>query len=399
MKNDFLSKLYSRRGYIKLGLDRIKKAFLQIKTKEFPVYHIAGTNGKGTVVYAVDHLLRNNSMSVGRFISPHIVDYNERIAVNGKNITDEELKEIYNFLEKSVDNFDELSFFEITFLIAWKFFELKNVDRAVFEVGLGGRLDATNVIDYPKTDFLVSIGLEHTRVLGDTVEEIASEKLGIVHKKDSLFLGNIDEALLEHICFEATGKGVERIVRFFHSDDLVFPKNSCFSKEQKANLELAFNAVSVVEKITPVFDFQNFEIPGRFQYFKKDIIFDVAHNPPAIFSLVNHLKKLNKNPVVIFGAMRDKDIKSILNYLSEISDTIFLIHLDNASQRGETVENMLQKASLEIKNRLKFEKNSKETIRKALKIAKEHQKQIVVTGSFFMIEKFLEIYREINNEN
>jgi len=115
MKNDFLSSLYARRGFIKLGLDRVKQAFFNIKTKEFPIYHVAGTNGKGTVVYAIDHLLRNKGFKVGRFISPHIVDYNERIAVNGKNITDLELKDIYAYLEKQVENFEELSFFENTF--------------------------------------------------------------------------------------------------------------------------------------------------------------------------------------------------------------------------------------------------------------------------------------------
>ena len=244
---------------------------------------------------------------------------------------------------------------------------------------------------------MVSVGLEHTRVLGNTLEEIASEKLGIVHKKDSLFLGNIKNELLDFICFEATGKGVEKIVRFFHSDILKFPEDLYFSKEQKVNLELAFNAISVVENFQPFYDFKKFDIPGRFQFFRENIIFDVAHNPPAILSLVNNLKRLNKKPIIIFGAMRDKDIEKIFDYLFQISTEIFIVHLDNAGERGETIKNMLKKTNQ--KNLLKYEKTTKQTILKALNESKEQNKEIVVTGSFFMIEKFLEVYKEVNYED
>ena len=121
--DDFLSNLYKRRGGIKLGLGRVVDAFPQIFGHPIPVYHVAGTNGKGTTVYAIDEILRSSGLKTGRFISPHLINYNERIAVNDCDISNDAVVDIYNYLEKKLSNFDELSFFEITFLIACKFFE------------------------------------------------------------------------------------------------------------------------------------------------------------------------------------------------------------------------------------------------------------------------------------
>ena len=111
MTKEFFAKLFEKKNGIKLGIGRVADAFPQVKTRNIPVYHVAGTNGKGTVVYSISHILKENGLKTGRFISPHIFSYNERIAVDGRNISDPEIIEIYNELERTVENFEELSFF------------------------------------------------------------------------------------------------------------------------------------------------------------------------------------------------------------------------------------------------------------------------------------------------
>ena len=389
-QDDFLQQLYQRRGGIKLGLGRVADAFPVIFEKKIPVYHVAGTNGKGTAVYSLDHILRSNGLKTGRFVSPHLLKYNERISVNGIDIADGEVRDIYRYLEKKINIFEELSFFEITFLIAWKYFEISGCDRAVFEVGLGGRLDATNVIEGPKTDIITSIGLDHTHILGDTLEKIALEKLGIVKNGDLVLIGSsADHAFDKWMADVALSKGAKSVDDDSFDPDIAFPP-SCMSPEQKKNVRLAVKAaLSSEEKGLEIPDFSAMSIPARFEFIEPDIVTDVAHNPPAIESLAKTVKERLGKVVVLYGAMKDKDVTKVLDIIGEITDTIFVVNLEADNDRGAKVGDILERAGVLVKGKIKYAETDEKTIDEALSFARKNGKTLLVTGSFHTVEKFV----------
>ena len=389
-QDDFLQQLYQRRGGIKLGLGRVADAFPVIFEKNIPVYHVAGTNGKGTAVYSLDHILRSNGLKTGRFVSPHLLRYNERISIDGADITDVEVREIYEYLEKKINDFSELSFFEVTFLIAWKYFEISGCDRAVFEVGLGGRLDATNVIEGPKTDIITSIGLDHTHILGDTLEKIALEKLGIVKKGDKVLIGgSADRAFDKWMAEVALSKGAASVDDDSLDLDIAFPP-SCMSPEQKKNVRLAVKAALLGEgKGLKIPDFSEMKIPARFEFIEPDIVTDVAHNPPAISSLAKTVSEKIGKVVVLYGAMKDKDITQVLDLIGGISDDIFVINLEADNDRGAKVSDILDRAGSKVSNKIKYGKTDEKTIEEALSFARKNGKKLLVTGSFHTVEKFM----------
>jgi dihydrofolate synthase / folylpolyglutamate synthase len=383
LRNDFLEKLFKRKGGIKLGLGRVAGAFPSVLEKKIPVYHVAGTNGKGTAVYSIAHILEKNGFRTGRFISPHLFDYNERISVDGVDISDAKVRELYGFLEKNVDGFDELSFFEVTFLMAWKHFELENCDRVVLEVGLGGRLDATNVIDWPKTDIITSIGLDHTHILGDTIEKIALEKLGIVKKDDTVIIGS-DISWLKK---EALSRGAEAVTDENFYGNLEIDRDD-LSPHQIKNIKLAVTAVKITEKNTVIPDFSEMVLPGRYQLIEPDVRIDVAHNPPAVRSLVEHIAEKGIRPVVVFGAMKDKDIGSVLDELARIAVEIHVITVEEEN-RGASADEIISRSSEYAEKIIKKSQNDEETMKNALLSAHANNTELLVTGSFYTIEKFV----------
>lgn len=389
LQNKFLEDLYRRRGGIKLGIGTVSEAFAGIRKKNIPVYHVAGTNGKGTTVYAISHLLMKSGHNVGSFVSPHIVDFNERILFNGTKIDDEAVKQIFTELENSVPQFDELSFFEVTFLIAWKYYEIMGADRIVLEVGLGGRLDATNVIPYPKTDVITSIGLDHTQILGDTTHEIASEKLGIVGSGDIAVIGRSEDREFEEwMVAEAIKRGAKKALLNLGGADLIMPTGMPLSPEQKANLAIAAKAVELTEGAAGAPDFSALKLPGRYET-RDNAIIDVAHNPPAIRALADFVAKNEGRVNVLYGAMKDKDIRSVFSLLSPVAEKIYIVHLDNGGDRGATVEYMLGCAEDQVRGKLRYGANADETIALAIAESKADDRKLLVTGSFFMLEKFL----------
>ena len=389
-QDDFLQQLYQRRGGIKLGLGRVADAFPVIFEKKISVYHVAGTNGKGTAVYALDHILRSNGLKTGRFISPHLLKYNERISIDGLDITDIEVREIYDYLEKKIDNFDELSFFEVTFLLAWKYFEISGCERAVFEVGLGGRLDATNVIEGPKTDIITSIGLDHTHILGDTLEKIALEKLGIVKKGDKVLIGrSADDAFDKWMSEVAVSKGAETVVDDSLAKDIYYP-SFCMSPEQKKNIRLAVKAAVLSEdKGFVIPDFGEMKLPARFEFIEPNIVIDIAHNPPAMESLAKTVSEQIGKVVVLYGAMKDKDVTKVLDIIGKISDSIYVVNLEADNDRGAKVSDILERASATVAESIKYAETDEKTIEEALAFARKNGKKLLVTGSFHTVEKFM----------
>lgn len=392
MNISFLEDLYKRRGGIKLGLGRVVEAFPAVKRREIPVYHVAGTNGKGTAVHAIDHLLRGAGLRTGCFVSPHIIDFNERILVDGLRIPDGTVERIFHELEREIPVFPELSFFEVTFLLAWRWWEEERVERAVVEVGLGGRLDATSVIDWPKTDIITSIGLDHTQILGRTAEEIATEKLGIVHRGDRLLLGpTIPDDLAARMERDALTAGARSVERgsLTPPDRFVSPSRTSFSAEQRANLFLAHRAVTLTEERTIAPDFSALSIPGRFQRLHDRIILDVAHNPPAIEALARHLTAQHLRPHLLFGAMKDKDIAAMLAILAPAVRDIRVVGLDEGNDRGASVMEISGRVPDALRGRLLHGPDAETTMTAAVESLRENGSMLLVTGSFFLLERFL----------
>ena len=394
-KEGFLQQLYSKRGGIKLGIGRVGEAFREIFEKNIPVYHVAGTNGKGTAVYALDHVLRSNGLKTGRFISPHLINYNERIALDNVDISDGTVFEIYKWIEKKVSNFDDLSFFEITFLIAWKYFEISNCDRAVFEVGLGGRLDATNVIEGPKTDMITSIGLDHTHILGDTLEKIALEKLGIVKKGDTVLIGSGSDAAFDSWMAETAFKYGAKVVENENLPENIECSGDFTSPEQEKNIKLALKAALLTEKESlKIPGFHTLKLPARFDFIEPDVVADVAHNPPAMAALAKTVDVRLGKVAVLYGAMKDKDVTKVLEIIDKISDAIFVVNLE-ADNRGAKVGDILERADDKVLKKIKYFENDEKTIAAALDFAKKNGIKLLVTGSFHTVEKFIRFRKKI----
>lgn len=184
----------------KYGLDTMKR--LSPKKLNFQVIHVAGTNGKGSVCWKIAKVLEKHKYKVGLFVSPHIHTFHERIQINGQYITDAQMDTLLPGLYQRAKNVP-VTFFELTTLLALDHFEKEKVDVVVLETGLGGRLDATNIVSNPLLCIITSIGLDHTHILGNSISKIATEKAGIFKPNAHVLVGQNTPAALLHkvVCF------------------------------------------------------------------------------------------------------------------------------------------------------------------------------------------------------
>ncbi len=349
--NSALQKLYSLHQFgVKLGLENTIQLLNQIGNphKNLRSFHVAGSNGKGSTASFMASILTEAGYKVGLYTSPHFVKFNERIRINGKMIEDEfianYIKDLGEYIEK-----ERPTFFETTTALAFKYFDEMKTDYAVIETGLGGRLDATNVIE-PLASIITSISLEHTQLLGDTLEKIASEKAGIIKLNTPVFLGRIPFKAEEIIL----AKSEELNCNAYRIDDFTIKENnrvkvslngktfSLYSnplngEHQFFNCALAIktlNEVSGIKNGTIISRgiknvVKNSGIQGRYEIFSENpkIIFDSAHNSEGVESFINEFSKEYQNyeeSVLIFGAMRDKDILKMIKLLTPFFTKILI---------------------------------------------------------------------------
>ena len=342
---------------IKPGLSRTE-AFLDrlgAPHRSLPAIHVAGTNGKGSVVASCEALIRARGLKVGRYTSPHLIDFRERITVNGKPISEIEVLE---FLERWIAAAEELgaTFFEITTALAFTWLASQEVDIAVIETGLGGRLDSTNVLT-PRVATVTSIGLDHTELLGDTLEAIAREKAGIFKKGVPAVIGESTPALRDLLAACATEAGSSAVsvidAEYAISEVEVagnatsFAVNSSWLNERVAtplpgahqarNTVIAIETVRaagedllppparITEALSTVF------LPGRFQRYGK-LIFDVAHNPDGARTVAQTLAALAppRPRVALLAVLSDKDWRGIVRELSLAVDSFIFTNAPSA---------------------------------------------------------------------
>jgi len=343
-----LDRLFARTGSTsKFGLDRTRAllALLGNPEKKFKSFHVAGTNGKGSVVATADTLLRAKGLRVGRYTSPHLVDFRERFVVDGAEISDREVEEFLARWERDSERLGA-TFFEITTALAFAHFASREVDIAVIETGLGGRLDSTNVIT-PLVAAVTSIGIDHTEYLGNTIGEIAREKGGIFKPGVPAIYGRVSpearDALLEAARLAhaepimpaedlyhpanilVTAEGTEFEVE--HRGESATLRTGLIGKAQALNACVALAMLDAAgEPYRVTLDEARASLPtvslaGRFQRIGK-LILDVAHNPDGMRTLVESLEAVAPpRPIVaVLGVLRDKDWREMMRILCPTVD-------------------------------------------------------------------------------
>ena len=361
------------------GLDAIEGLLEELGHPEdnLKVVHIAGTNGKGSIFAYLSSILIAAGFKVGRYISPTISCYEERFQINGEYITKDELARLYNIVEEAMKREEKKTglkptLFEVETAISFLYFKEEKVDYALIEVGMGGRMDATNVIRHPELTVISSISYDHQAFLGDTLEEIAWQKAGIIKESCPVVLSENSDEVCKVIEQEATKKKV-KCIEIKPTDYEVLsetPYGSTFLwKEQRYETKLpgrhqVSNAVTALaaseylfrkdyeknnarKAIAEELDEMNVKSaqqggiirtcwPGRLEVLKKEPLFyrDGAHNPDGAKKLAAFLQKYftNKKIIYIMGVLKDKEYKKMLRYLMPMAKEVYVFKPKN--ERG-----------------------------------------------------------------
>lgn len=295
---------------MKLGLENMKNALASFGNPEkgLRVVHVAGTNGKGSVCSMLNSVMSCAGLKVGMYTSPHLVRLNERIKIGDEEISDDEMESYVSLIKKKKV---ELTFFEAVTLIAILYFSEKDVDYAIIEVGLGGRLDATNVFE-SKVTAITSLGLDHMDVLGDDIDKITGEKAGILRKEVPLFtaMTNKGNEKLKELCLEK-----ESPLTVCGESHYELGLLGDFQKENAGVAQEIAKHLGVDEECIKN-GLKKARWKGRLYFWKKNVLFDCAHNEPGMKALKSYIKKLDKNRIiVVFGCSEGKDVKGLLEEL------------------------------------------------------------------------------------
>ncbi len=351
---DALDFLYARTtGVWRLGLERVE-AFLRSlgdPHRRLRTLHVAGTNGKGSVCATLDAVLRSKGLRTAVYTSPHLVDFRERFLIDGVPVAPER---IVQFVDKWTPEVERLgaTFFEATTAMAFEFFAEAEVDVAVIETGLGGRLDATNVIT-PLVAGVATIGIDHVEFLGATLEEIAFEKAGIFKPGVPAVIGDPDPAIRRLLATHARTHGATPI-RVIYDEGAplnvrVGAAGTSFSLGSRAfttpllGAHQAANsavAIAMLESLPPALapteaelhaGMKHVRLPGRFQRVGK-YLFDVAHNPAGAAVLASTLTAIapSKPIVAVLSVLSDKDWRGIMDALAPVVDRFILTNAPTA---------------------------------------------------------------------
>ena len=396
----------------KEGLDNslaLDKLFNQPHTK-YKTIHVGGTNGKGSTSHLIAAILQQSGYKVGLYTSPHLVDFRERIRVNGEKI-DEQY--IINFVADNKDDYEPISpsFFELTMMMAFRYFADKEVDIAVIEVGLGGRLDSTNIIN-PILSVITNISLDHTQFLGDTVEKIAIEKAGIIKPETPVVIGEAEGSVRK--VFEDKAQEVNAPIAFAKDENVIYDASPLQTggwliqanaypnlKDELGGLPQIKNAATVLCVVdalrkqgvhtTMQSVYSGFGmvtkltgLMGRWQIIQEKnpkIVCDTGHNVGGIKYIAEQLKNETHNKLhIVFGMVNDKDISHVLELLPK--DAIYYFTKANIFRAMNEVE--LQT----LASNFGLEGNSYHTVQEATKAALEKAASddfIFIGGSNFVV--------------
>lgn len=343
--------------------------------KQFPIVHVAGTNGKGQVTAKIAHALKQGGYRVGRFISPHLYDYCERITIGNDEIPLEDLFRLHEELEVAWGGkSNSPHFFECTLLYALRFFAEQKVDVAVIEAGLGGTYDPTNIV-FPILSIITSIGYDHMEHLGKTINEIAAQKAGIIKNGVPLIIGP----------FAKYPPIIKRAHEIAHSLHVVDETHSFYDRENqliaKKALELLSDRFSL--KKAHIEQGIAFSLPCRFEQ-RGQIIYDVAHNLDGFRRLIEALqvKFPQKKHRFLVGLGQKKDITGCLKQLLPVVSHIHFVQSDHPfAERAEILASIYESLT---SNAYTIDKTVKEGfLRAKRKLASDER--LIVCGSFYIM--------------
>ncbi|MCS3530167.1 folylpolyglutamate synthase/dihydrofolate synthase family protein [Chryseobacterium sp. JUb7] len=385
----------------KPGLDNIKKLcdFFDNPQEKIKCIHIGGTNGKGSSSNMLSSILQEEGYTVGLYNSPHLIDFTERIKKNGENC-DKEF--VYEFIQKLKNLPNDIlpSFFEFTTIMAFEYFYQKQVDFAIIEVGLGGRLDSTNIIT-PLVAAITNVQLDHQNILGNTIEEIAGEKAGIIKSNIPIVSGDENEIVKNII----KNKAIKENALFIDATLLTTNLTSDLKGNyQKKNIRVVLGLVEELRKLNISISDKNIEegllhvhqntkFIGRWFQFSKSplIICDTGHNQAGLEYVFDQLNSIDKHKHVVLGFVNDKKIDEVMNLLPENSEFYFAKPAIHRGRHPKDYENLLMEAKIFYK--------IFDSVQEAYLSAKEestNDEMIFIGGSNFVVGEFLEKNLEIS---
>lgn len=398
---------------IELGLERCRRVAnnMGLLNSSYNVISVAGTNGKGSSIALLDCILRNAGYKVGRYTSPHLLRYNERICINGEQVTDTELCESFDRIDRARGDIS-LTYFEFGTLAALDLFRQHDVQLAILEVGLGGRLDAVNILD-ADVSLITSIDIDHQEWLGNDRESIAREKAGIFRNLSPAICSdpNPPKSLLD--CSKALGTPISLLGRdyqFSYSDTswawrskdmclegLPRPMKYCNFQIQNASGVLMVLANIQDEYPVSIENIKHalgsFRLSGRFQIIPGDIpkILDVAHNRESIKALVENLKMVScqGKTHIILGMLKGKEHRQVIKELEVVADSWHFVSIPH--ERGIEGKKLASEFRAINKSKDVSEYSSmREALDKIRKLSMPDDR-IVITGSFYTVGAAIQI--------
>ncbi|MBF0328004.1 MAG: bifunctional folylpolyglutamate synthase/dihydrofolate synthase [Nitrospirae bacterium] len=412
---------------IKLGLDKTKTIMWNLGNpfEDFKTVHVAGTNGKGSASAMTASILQAHGFKVGLFTSPHLVSFTERIRINGKQITEEEVVSLTSEISNSIADLKtvipEPTFFEFVTAMAFLYFKRNGVDWAVIETGMGGRLDATNLIT-PEVSVITKIGLDHKEFLGETIRDIAFEKAGIIKAGVPVVSALQNDGAAEVISATALNKQSKLFVygadfsgvivnsalngiSFGYSNGASSLEGLNISLAGEHQLENACLAVkAAVTALGKNIDYgaiakglSEAHWPGRLEFIEGNpsILIDGAHNPDAAQSLSAFAKKhlAGKNIILVLGVMADKDIDGILKVLLPLADHTVLCAPNYG--RAASAEQLADRASQMGFSNTESAGSVDIALHRAREISLDKEVPLIlITGSFYTIGEAKELLGE-----
>lgn len=396
-------------SYIRRILKQLNNPQDSVKT-----IHVTGTNGKGSTSYYLSNLLQKAGQKTGLFVSPYIYEFNERIQLNGKNISNNDLIKTANKIEAAIEILkkDDPDFSLVTFeyevALSFQFFAQENCDYAVIEVGIGGEHDKTNVI-IPEVSVITTIGLDHEKIIGPTLKDIAKEKSGIIKSNRPVVLGNVPQDVLEILLNKAQSENSKSFLlgRDFQikimPDVIEYEDSKNIYNFALRPLVEAYDigvAVQAIQLLQLDLDRKKIEeainetrIPGRYDVIQTspEIIVDGAHNLQAMENLLNLVRKKKKGQIyVLLGMMKDKDLGPVTKLFKDEKVTLTRIDYPRAAR--------LEDFPKEAQKEFEYKENFEEAYT-SLKNKLQADDMLLVTGSFYLVGAVLNYCKRGKDES
>lgn len=395
--------------------------------KEMKFIHIAGTNGKGSCTEILANILIKQGYKVGKFMSPHLIRYNERININGKEISDREMSDIIEELQPLIEKYNErekinITLFELETIMGLLYFYRNNTDFVILETGLGGIYDCTNIITKPMVSIITSIGYDHMKILGDTLPKIAYQKAGIIKQNSNTVIfkqsPEVDEVFASE-CKKKNNKlhiieksniqnySYDDEFQYFDYKNLKKLKISLKGKAQIRNASICLETIKVLDEHGYKIDTESIRKGlstvvhrGRMEQLSSNptIIYDGAHNEPAIKNLLEIINMYykNKKRIYIVSILARKDYKNMLEILSKDKDAIFIMTSGNSEDKYVS-KNELYKCMKEYDKEIQiYKKDLEDAIEDAMKV--NNDIICFIIGSFYTYGEVLKKINEIKEK-